>query len=347
MAGGPSTPALAAAVSDAGGLGFLAAGYKTAERLGDEIRTVRGQTTSAFGVNVFVPSGDRVPDEVVSRYAAALAPEADRYGVALGVAHFDDDGYDAKLALLLGERIPVVSFTFGSPTPEIVAELHDRDTAVWITVTNVAEARQAIAVGADGLVAQGTEAGGHRAYFGDDADHEEYGLLVLLALLGTHTRLPLIATGGIMNGPGVAAVLAAGAAAAQLGSALMLTSEAGTSAPHRDRLATPSLTRLTRAFSGRPARGIVNRFMNEHDPQAPRAYPQVHHLTTPVRAAARASGDPDAINLWAGQGHELARQLPAAELVRELAADAAATLTALARRFPTSSAGRSRDGPIP
>jgi nitronate monooxygenase len=181
-------------------------------------------------------------------------------------------------------------------------------------------------------VAQGTEAGGHRAYFRDDGEQEEYGLLTLLRLLDAVTDLPLVATGGLVDGPGIAAVLVAGAAAAQLGSALMLTPEAGTSAPHRARLAEPGPTRLTRAFSGRSARGIVNRFMDEHDADAPRAYPHVHHLTSPLRAAARAHGDSDAINLWAGQGHAAARERPAGEIVRALAAEARRALADAARQ---------------
>jgi nitronate monooxygenase len=251
--------------------------------------------------------------------------------VALGAPRFDDDGYEAKLKLLTRARVPVVSFTFGCPTPASVAALHDDDIAVWVTVTSPAEAAIAADAGADALIAQGTEAGGHRAYFRDDGEHEEYGLLTLLRLLGAVTDLPLVATGGLMDGPGIAAVLVAGAAAAQLGSALMLTPEAGTSAPHRARLAVPGPTRLTRAFSGRTARGIVNRFMEEHDAQAPRAYPQVHHVTSPLRAAARAAGDSDAINLWAGQGHAQARAQPAGEIVRALAAEARQALADAAR----------------
>jgi nitronate monooxygenase len=342
MAGGPSTPQLAVAVSEAGGLGFLAAGYKTADAVAAEIAAVRSGTGRAFGVNLFSPPS---PDargaaqaqahaEAVVAYRDALGAEAERYGVALGEPRHDDDAYDAKLELVIRERPSVVSFTFGSPTTAVVAALHERDIAVWVTVTSPGEALEAAAAGADALVAQGTEAGGHRGYFQDDDRHEEYGLLVLLRLVRSVTDLPPIATGGIMDGPAIAGVLAAGAAAAQLGSVLMLTPEAGTTPAHRARLATSDPTRLTRAFSGRTARGIVNRFMDEHDAHAPRAYPQVHHLTAPVRAAARGRNDADAINLWAGQGHELAREQPAGELVRALAADAAVAARELAARFP-------------
>jgi nitronate monooxygenase len=326
MAGGPSTPALAAAVGQAGGLGFLAAGYKSVDAVTEDIAALREASSAPFGINLFSPPADEAPAAAVSAYAGTLAADAQRQGVALGKPRFDDDAYGAKLELVMRERAPVVSFTFGCPAKDTVAELHSHDIAVWVTVTDPAEALQATEAGADALVAQGTEAGGHRAYFHDDGEHEEYGVLALLRLLRAQTEVPIIATGGLMDGPALAAVLVAGAAAAQLGSALMLTPEAGTSAPHRARLAVPGRTRLTRAFSGRAARGIVNRFMEEHHADAPRAYPQVHHLTSPLRAAARSSGDADGVNLWAGQGHALARAEPAGALVRRLAADAAAAL---------------------
>lgn len=334
MAGGASTPALAAAVGEAGGLGFLAAGYKTPGAVADDIAELRAATDAPFGVNIFSGSGTEARVDVVTAYARSLAAEARRYDVALGDPRFDDDAYAAKVELVIQESVPVVSFTFGCPAPEIIAALHEHDIAVWVTVTSPEEAALAEQAGADALVAQGTEAGGHRGYFSDAGAHEEYGLLVLLRLLRAQSARPLVATGGLMDGLGIAAALVAGASAAQLGSAFMLTPEAGTSQPHRVRLAAPGVTRLTRAFSGRTARGIVNRFMDEHDADAPRAYPQVHHLTSPLRAAARAAGDPEAINLWAGQGHAAAHARPAAEIVRALAADAAQALAdapALAR----------------
>ncbi len=168
-------------------------------------------------------------------------------------------------------------------------------------------------------MAQGLEAGGHRAAFGPDTAGE-YGLLALLALLGgPDSPLPLVATGGIATAPTVSAVLAAGARAAQVGTAFMRCPEAGTAPPHREALARPGDTRVTRAFTGKPARGIVNRFLAEHDAGAPDAYPELHHVTAPVRAAARERGDAEEINLWAGQAHELAAELPAAEVVRRLA----------------------------
>ena len=235
MAGGASTPALAAAVGRAGGLGFLAAGYKTAQAVAADIAQVRAAGDLPFGVNIFVPSGDEASAEPVAAYARTLAADAERYGVALGEPRFDDDAYAAKVELVIRERVPVVSFTFGSPAPETIAALHDADIAAWVTVTSPEEAALARDAGANALVAQGTEAGGHRGYFTDAGEHEEYGLLVLLRLLRAQPGPPLIATGGLMDGPGIAAALVAGASAVQLGSALMLAPEAGTSEPHRAR----------------------------------------------------------------------------------------------------------------
>jgi nitronate monooxygenase len=331
LAGGPSTPALAAAVSAAGGLGFLAAGYKTADAVAADVEAVRAETDAPFGVNVFVPGAATADPDAVARYAATLAAEAARQGAEPGVPRHEDDDWDAKLALLHALRPAVASFTFGCPPAALVAALRQDGVAVWVTVTTPAEARTAAAADADALVVQGAEAGGHRGSF-DDAAPGAVGLLALLQLVAAETELPLIATGGIVSGAGIAAVLAAGACAAQLGSALLLTPEAGTSEPHRAALAAGGETALTRAFSGRTARGIVNRFLREHDADAPSAYPEVHHLTAPLRAAARERGDAEAINLWAGEAHGLAQELPAGELVQRLAADARAALRAAAER---------------
>lgn len=322
MAGGPSTPALAAAVSAEGGLGFLAAGYRTVDGLRDDIGAVRGLTEAAFGVNLFYLAERSVDEDAVARYASMLAPEAARRGVDLGQPRFDDDWLDAKLDAVLEDRPPIVSFTFGCPTSEMVGRLHERHIAVWVTVTEVEEASQAEAVGADALIVQGVEAGGHRGSFEDDDGRGELALLPLLRLVTRVSRLPLMASGGLADGAGVAAALAAGARAVQIGTAFMRCPEAGTSQVHRDALAEPRSTCLTRAFSGRRARGVENRFMREYEPAAPAAYPHVHHLTAPLRAAARARSDPEAINLWAGQSHQLAEELPAGELVRRLAEDA-------------------------
>ncbi|MGW4638903.1 nitronate monooxygenase [Sphaerisporangium sp. NPDC004334] len=330
LAGGPSTPELAAAVSSAGGLGFLAAGYRSSDDLRSDIASVRARTDAPFGVNLFVPSKGEVDRAAVDAYAGRLRGESERYGVALGVPVDDDDGWQAKLAVVTAERVPVVSFTFGLPAREVIDEVRAAGARVIVTITTPEEASAAHDAGADALAAQGIEAGGHRGGFTDDGG--DYGLLVLLRLTLRATPLPVIAAGGIADGAGIAAVLTAGAVAAQLGTAFLRTPEAGTSPAHRQALSSYDRTAVTRAFTGRRARGLVNRFLQEHSGEAPSAYPQVHHLTAPLRAAARKAGDADAINLWAGQGFPFAEEIPAAELVRRLASEAEEALKRAARR---------------
>jgi nitronate monooxygenase len=332
LAGGPSTPALAAAVAEAGGLGFLAAGYKAPDAVRADVEATRRLTGRPFGINLFAPPAAPADATRVQRYADALRAEAERYGAELGEPRHDDDAWEAKLALAAQERIPVVSFTFGCPPAAVVDRLHAAGAAVWVTVTLPAEAVAARDAGADALVVQGVEAGGHRGSF-DDAAPGEIGLLALLQLVGAVVELPLVATGGIVTGRAVAAVLAAGAEAAQLGTAFMLAAEAATSAPHRAALGGEAPTALTRAFTGRLARGVANRFLREHGAHAPSAYPEVHQLTAPVRAAARERGDAEALNLWAGQAHPLARPAPAGEIVRSIAQDARLVLSEAARRY--------------
>ena len=320
MGGGPSTPALAAAVSEAGGLGFIAAGYRRPDAVREEIEELRRLTSRPFGLNLFVPGVPSRNPGGLARYAESLAGEAARYGVDIGEPRYDDDGWKAKLALVREEGVPVVSFTFGCPEASVLESLEAAGCATWVTVTSAAEGVAAANAGAAALVAQGFEAGGHRGSH-DPGAPADVGLLALIQLVREVTELPLVATGGIATGRGVAAVLAAGAAAAQLGTAFMRTPEAATSRAHREALG-DGRTAVTRAFTGRPGRGIENRFMREHESDAPLAYPEVHNLTAPVRAAAREGGDADGFNLWAGQAHRLAAEVPAGELVTRLAAEA-------------------------
>src|SRR5215208_6932603 len=242
LAGGPATPELTAAVSNAGGFGFLAAGYLAASALAERLERTRTLTNAPIGVNLFVP-GTPAPPQTLDGYAARLADDARQAGVELGAARFDDDDWAAKLEALTTTPVAVVSFTFGCPEPEVIGRLQVAGSEVWVTVTRPSEARQAVDAGADALVVQGAEAGGHRASFRDDPAEDEtggIGLLSLLQLVGARADLPLVATGGIATGRAIAAVLAAGAAAAQLGTAFMRTPEAGTSPAHREALASPA-----------------------------------------------------------------------------------------------------------
>ena len=322
MAGGPSTPALTAAVADAGGYGFVAAGYLSADGLQEAIAMTRALTGAPFGVNLFVPSTPGDPAEIAA-YAATLEREAERLGVALGEPRWEDDAYNAKVDVVESNRVHLVSFTFGCPTSEIVERLHRAGIQVAVTVTSALEARLGADAGTDLLIVQGTEAGGHQGRFADQvANHVP--LLPLLAEVRETTDVPVIGTGGVMTGRDASAVLAAGAIAVQLGTAFLCTPEAGTTAPYRQALLEGLYpeTIVTRAYSGRFARGLANRFALEHDRDAPQAYPEVHHLTRPLRAAATQAGDTSVPNLWAGTGWRQLRAEPAATIVRRVAQDA-------------------------
>jgi nitronate monooxygenase len=333
MAGGPSTPALAAAVNRGGGLGFLAAGYLSTERLADDLQATHDLTAQPFGVNVFVGGGSPADPRRLEAYAQRLAGEAQRAGVTLGQPRFDDDSFADKLGLLRERPVAVVSFTFGLPPRQSVDALHDAGSEVWLTVTSPDEAMAAVATGADALIVQGIEAGGHRGVFVDDDDQSELTVLAALQLIGARVDRPLVAAGSIMTGAALGAVLVAGASAAQLGTAYLRSAEAGTSPAQRAATATDTPTVLTRAFSGRLARGIANRLHREHGAHAPRAYPEVHHLTSPLRGHGRTTGDSDLINLWAGEAHGLAQELSAEEITRRLADEARQAVTAAGRRL--------------
>lgn len=320
LAGGASTPALTAAVLDVGAFGFLAAGYNSPDAVAADVATLRGLTGAPYGLNIFVPD-DEVDPGTLAAYLTEISGEADRHGVALGEPRYDDDWFEAKIDLAVSEAVPVVSFTFGCPDAAVIRRLHEAGSEIWVTVTEPSEATAAVTSGADVLVAQGVEAGGHRGSFVDRENREDYGLLTLLQLLRRYVDVPLVAAGGIGSGTGIAAVLAAGARAAQIGTAFLRCPEAGTSGPHRAALTGTGRTQLTRAFTGRLARGLENRFLTEHSATAPVGYPQIHHATAPLRAAGRTAGDSDVVNLWAGQAYQLAAEIPAAQLIAELGRD--------------------------
>ena len=319
MAGGPSTPELAAAVNAAGGFGYVAAGYLTPETLRATLDRTRDLTSEPIGVNLFVP-GEPAPDgAAIAHYADRLRPLAERFGAELGEPRWEDDAYPAKLAVLESAGVHTASFTFGCPAADDVRRLQRAGIRVAVTVTGPAEAVHAAGVGADALVVQGTEAGGHQGSF-DGLAPNVTPLLDALASI-KEVGLPMIAAGGIMTGDDVRDALAAGAVGVQVGTALLCTPEAATSAVYRAALLEQRYadTMITRAFSGRWARGLANAFALEHT-DAPGGYPEIHHLTRPLRAAATKAGDPDVPNLWAGTGWRRITSAPAGEIVRRLAA---------------------------
>ena len=315
MAGGPSTAELVVAAARAGALGFLAAGYKAPAAMAAEITAVRAGTAEPFGVNIFVPGAPCADRGALDRYLGTL-----RGAGPLGEAAWDDDGFDGKVAALLADPPPVVSFTFGAPSAEVISALRDAGSLVAVTVTSPGEAALAAAAGADTLCVQGYEAGAHRGTFvNDDAPGRDYGLLSLIGQVAGVTDLPQIAAGGVMGPRQVRAVIAAGAVAAQCGTAFLRCPESGAHPRYKAALADPRYTEtvLTRAFSGRPARGLVNQFIRDHQ-DAPAAYPEINNATRPLRAAAAAGGDTERMSLWAGQGYRSATGHPAGEIVERL-----------------------------
>jgi nitronate monooxygenase len=319
MAGGPSTAGLVIAASAAGALGFLAAGYKTAAAMRAEMDAVEAGSAAPYGVNVFVPGAPTDP-AALEDYLAQLEPDAAALGVAPGRPEWSDDDWDAKLAALLAHPPAVASFTFGCPEAGVIAALRAAGSAVWVTVTTPDEAALAASRGADGLCVQGPEAGAHRGTFSAGAGPAEVPLRRLLADVAAVASLPLVAAGAIMSRQDVTSALAAGAVAVQCGTAFLRCLESGAHPLHKAALADPLFpgTAVTWAFTGRPARGLVNRFMLDH-PDAPPGYPEVHFATRPLRAAAAAAGDTSRMNLWAGEGYRAATTRSAAEIVAMLA----------------------------
>ncbi|HEY2271671.1 MAG TPA: nitronate monooxygenase [Jatrophihabitantaceae bacterium] len=322
LSGGPTTPELVDAVNRAGGLGFLAAGYKTATAISEQIDVVRA-FGRPFGVNVFAPNPLRVDADEFAAYAARIAPDAARYGVDLGAPQpiEDDDHWHEKIDLLASDPVPVVSFTFGLPDAPTIDTLRRAGSLVLLTVTSPDEARAAAARGPDGLVVQSSAAGGHSGTLTPRLPVPAVSLPDLVRAVRAATDLPLVAAGGVGTGADVAGALAAGAVAVAIGTLLLRTDESGASATHRAALADPARTEtvVTRAFSGRPARGLRNAFTDAHSNAAPFGYPALHHLTIPMRRAAAAAGDPERVHLWAGTGFGRTTEGPAAEVVATLA----------------------------
>ncbi|HET7397283.1 MAG TPA: nitronate monooxygenase [Intrasporangium sp.] len=341
MAGGPSTPELVAAVGEAGGLGFLAGGYLPVNALAEQIAEVWATTSRPFGVNLFVPAvantyaaardglAGAERERAVAAYRTMLAGEAERMGVELPQPRpGDTDDWDRKLDLVVRERVPVVSFTFGLPGGAVLAELRRVGIETMATVTDVPEAEAALAAGVDALCVQGPGAGGHRGTLDEGKDPADVELVELVRAVRSRTEVPIVAAGGVAAPQQAAELRIAGADAVQLGTAFLLTPEAGTGRAYRHALCDPSHreTVVTRAFSGRWARALETDFVRAHGPHAPAAYPEVHHVTTALRRASAAADSPELLALWAGTGWREARAVPAATVVREFAAAFASAL---------------------
>ena len=326
MAGGPTTPALVAAVGNAGGLGTLAAGYLTAEQLAPLLVEVESLTDRPYGVNLFLPGsdvGERLAEEI-DEYRTRLRIDADPLGVEVGEPMFFDEDIDAKIAVLARHRPAFVSTTFADPGRLLVDRIHSEVGAlVFVTVTSPEEAAAALASGADALIAQGVEAGGHRGIWHDDPDNSLGGpgisTVGLVRKIGKSTDVPIIAAGGVGVADEVGAPLGAGGTGGGGGTALLCADEAGTSEAYRNAVWSWEYrgTVVTRAFSGRPARALANRFATMNV-DAPAAYPHVHYMTTPIRAAATAAANTQTLNLWAGDGWDAVQKGSAAQIIATL-----------------------------
>jgi nitronate monooxygenase len=323
---GTSTPALAAAVSNAGALGSIAVGAMDARGARAEIAAVRAATDRAFNVNVFCHARPRADPVREAAWLAALAPAFAAFGATPPAAlrpiytSFVED--DAMLAALVELKPPVVSFHFGLPGADRIAALRQAGCLLMSTATSLAEAEAARAAGIDAVVAQGVEAGGHRGVFAPGASDSWLGTLALTRLLVRKLDMPVIAAGGIMDGAGIAAVLDLGAVAAQLGTAFIACPESAADEAYRAALFGPgaAATVMTSAISGRPARCLPNRFVELAGTlaAAPPDYPIAYDAGKALNAAARAAGDGGYGAQWAGQGAPLARAMPAAALIAML-----------------------------
>ncbi|MDQ1397816.1 MAG: nitronate monooxygenase [Acidimicrobiaceae bacterium] len=311
MGGGPSTPGLVAAGAAAGALGFLAAAYKSASELRAEIEMTRASTSAPFGVNLFVPGRPTSAPAELSAYLSKLRSE----GYELADPAWNDDDWDAKIAVLLETAPSVVSFAFGLPPRSVVDALEARGVAVGVTVTSIDEATAAANQGAGFLCVQGHDAGAHRGTFDNPGRPDDRPLLALVRDVVGAVAIPVLAAGGIATRDDVEAVMAVGAAGVQCGTIFLRCPESGAKQTYKDALADARYTEtvVTRAFSGRPARGLRNAFIDAH-PDAPAAYPEINNATRPLRAV----GDPDAMSLWAGTGWRHATNEPVADVLDRL-----------------------------
>ncbi len=332
---GSDTPALAAAVANAGGLGSIGCAFLSPEAFRATYGETRAATNRAVNMNFFAHAVPGDDEQKTARARALLAPFFMEFnlGEVPEVAETNFPFGEAIFAAVLEARPRVVSFHFGLPDARFVMALKEAGAVILCTATTPAEARHLEASGVDAIIAQGWEAGGHHGYYLSDKGAQT-GTMALVPQIVDVVGVPVIAAGGIADGRGIAAALALGAAGVQIGTAFLTTAEAGISAPHRAALMASdgSDTRPTTAFSGRPARGVVNRYMAAlaaHEDELP-DFPLMNAVTGPLRKASAAAGSPDFIALWSGQAVGLSRETTATELVERLVAETRAAMARLA-----------------
>ena len=333
---GSSTPAMAIAVSNAGGMGSLGCAMHSLDQLRADCQTMREGTNGAYNINFFAHAEPEMDAAAIDAMRAMLAP----YYAQLGLGEPPEGSPPAPtfgadhLAIMLEERPAVVSFHFDMPDADAVSALKEAGIVVLCSATNGREAREIERLAADAVIAQGFEAGGHRGTFTEPYEDGHVGTMALVPQIADAVSIPVIAAGGIMDGRGIAAALALGAEAVQVGTAFLTSPESACNDVYRDALtsAGDDDTRLTNAFSGRPARGIENRYIREtagREAEFP-AFPIINNLTNPMRKASGDAGTGEFMALWAGQGVTLSKSLPAAELLEVLVAETEAVLARFA-----------------
>jgi len=350
LAGGGDTPDLVAAVGNAGGLGFIGAAYLSPAQIAESAKAVRAKTHRPFGINLFAPLPTSERPQNSEAALQRLAPYFAELGLpAPSLPAKTSESFPEQLEAALQTGTSAFSFTFGVLPPEAVAAIKNKKLLLFGTATTVEEAIALERAGVDAIVTQGSEAGGHRGTFAGDFSSGMIGTMSLVPQVVDAVRVPVIASGGIMDGRGIAAALALGATAVQLGTAFLTCEESGVPPAYKEAIlgAREDQTRITRAFSGRPARGIVNRFMTEVEAGDGSAeilpFPLQNAATRPLRSAAARQGRSEFLSLWAGQGVRLARRQSAADLVAKLVQETIAALNRL-QEMNTSGIGQARAG---
>ncbi|HLJ30383.1 MAG TPA: nitronate monooxygenase [Candidatus Angelobacter sp.] len=341
MAGGPTTPELVAAVCNAGGLGSLGAEYLSPGQMEHDIERIRQLTRRPFAINLFSPDAD----EALSGDFATVSEFLSRYHKRLSIGEPEfpkspGENFDEQIEVLLRLRVPIVSFTLGAFPARVMERLKEQSIYVMGTATTVKEAKLLEEAGVDAITAQGSEAGGHRGTFTAEAESVLVGAMALVPQMVDAISVPVLASGGIMDGRGIVAAMALGASAAQMGTAFLACDEAGTSGTFRDALlqATEDQTTITRAFSGRPARGLRNEFIEAWNKAGlkPMSFPWQNTLTRPMRRAAAIANDGGLQSMWAGQGLRLLRRGTAASLMAQLQQEIIEAVAETQKRLPVA-----------
>lgn len=321
---GSTTPELVAAVCNAGGLGMIGAGYFDGEKLENEIDEVKGLTTKPFAVNLFVPSNNEIDNGLVEHMQTWLKPYRKAFNLEEPVVNItEQQQFERAIDIIIHKQVPIVAFTFGIPNQETIAKLKEQHVTLLGTATSVDEAKANEDAGMDIVVAQGSEAGGHRGSFIDTSNNGALvGTMSLVPQIVDNVSIPVVAAGGIMDGRGLIASMALGAQAVQMGTAFLTTLESGANNVLRNAILNSKETDtvVTPVFSGKPARGIDNEFiheMNKYDDDIP-SYPIQNQLTNAIRKAAVQQGDADMTHLWSGQSPRLAQAVSVDDLIQHI-----------------------------